>query len=289
MRRFRTMLEKDSLQQLHSAFEQDWFECSPSCRDYHSFYWFYIGLHLANQEDFMTPGNLLRTMQDHVTAALSDCQVPIRALLIGSAAEQSTALVCNILQECFPGRWSLAIIDRCPTPLKRIRAHLGERVQVICSDFGTFQPANQRFDLILGDCILEFNSPENRGKVLENIAALLSSAGTSLIRERTGDVASAIQIARESAYVLGLARAYFSGLGIQISKSDLLLIQSRANKFLLQILDSHNAYESIEQLEGDLTKNLVVIQRLVLDEVSPNLTYCYYLLKKAAPHIFGAA
>ena len=274
-------LANHSLQELGDEFRPDWLCCEKACRDYHAFFGFYISLHLIDKDDFMTPGNLLRTMEKSILSHLSNSPASVNALLIGSASEQSAAQVCAALEDWFPGIWSLTVLDRCATPLNRIREHLGGGIQLIHENFAEYQPDGRTFfDLIIGDCILEFNTSDNRQKILQAVSKLLSDSGIYVMRERTGNVSDAMNIGQESEHLVEKAKDIFLQQHIPLGAKEIELIRSRSYRFLLQILDSHNAYDSKETLEKDLSRYFTIVDRQILDNVSRELIYHYYLLGK---------
>ncbi|MEW6406524.1 MAG: class I SAM-dependent methyltransferase [Chloroflexota bacterium] len=230
----------------------------------------------------MTPRNLLTTMQTGIRTRLSSGHEKIKVLLVGSASEQSAALVCSTLEEWFAHHWYLTVLDRCRTPLNRIREHLGSEINVVQGDLSEYRPPGEEFDLIIGDCILEFNTAENRGRMLENISALLSETGVGVLRERTGIVSHAMEIRQESEHLVQKARDHLAANHLPLARSELELIRSKSYRFLLQILDSHNAYESRDALERDLSMYLSIIDRQIFDNVSRELVYHYYILRKRA-------
>ena len=267
----------DDLNNIKKSFSQSWFECDDACKDYHSFFWFFISLHLVDKDHFMTPGYVLDILESEITTRIESLH-QLEVLLIGSASEQSAALVCNKLEKWRPNNWKLTIVDRCQTPLNRISSIADPSVQAVCDDLSNLYTAGSGYDLIIGDCVLEFNSPENRRKMLENVSTLLSVDGTFVQRERTGDVAEAFNISRECEYVVQKAKILLDKNDIPPDKKHLSLIRSKTLRFLLQILDTHNAYETVDSLENDISDHFQILHKQYQDKVSKELIYRYYLM-----------
>jgi len=106
-----------------------------------------------------------------------------RVLIAGAADAGLLDLVAGATQGLAP---LIDVADRCPTPLAVCRRYAESNGLSIAThqvDFGAHMPP-QRYDAILGDCVLQFVPHESHGDVLRRLRGVTNPNGALVLIDR---------------------------------------------------------------------------------------------------------
>lgn len=181
-----------------------------TCRDYHVMWPYLRSLGLQGGG----PEHRFAEQRATFAAAAGDRDT-VRWLIAGTADAGQLALVESVASLRAEVRHSIAIVDRCATPLGVARAHAetsGLDLETVRADLMAFDRQGA-FDVVSMHHVIDFFAPEVRASFLRRAATWLAPKGHVLITLNFGpkSVASGRSEARRAWREAGIRRAAASG------------------------------------------------------------------------------
>jgi hypothetical protein len=150
-------------------------ELCATCRDYHAI-WSYRRLSRTVSG--------IEATADIVEALLREATRPNGRILIAGAADAGLlALAAQATRTLTP---SIDVADRCPTPLAVCRRYAethGLSIATVLLEFGS-RPPPRRYDVVFGDCILQFVPRQSHVEILRNLGQAMTKGSTLVLVER---------------------------------------------------------------------------------------------------------
>lgn len=209
------------------------------CRDYHAI-WPYRRLSRTVSG--------IEATADIVQTVLREASRPNGRILIAGAADAGMlALTLEATKDLAP---VIDVADRCATPLavcRRYAERLGHAITTHQLDLGTNAPS-AHYDVVFGDCILQFLPQQLHVEVLRKLGQTMSEASTLVLVERLRVQAGGPRPGNRAAETLsGLAAQ-----GIELPEDEPAFV-SRLNR----MLDAQRTRIAAYSAPNDLSSSLV--------------------------------